>query len=81
VLTAGSGPPWNELQKELAALSTDSTHIVIENGDHYLQFFQPEVVIDAVEKMVNMIRTEKQNMKADTISLTPCLFLKRKNVR
>jgi len=42
----------------LASLSTNSSHIVVEDGAHYLQFFQPDVVIDAVEKMVNMVRTQ-----------------------
>ena len=56
VVSAGTDPAWNEIQEELAALSTDSTHIVIENGDHYLQFFQPEAVIDAVNQLVIKVR-------------------------
>ena len=56
VLTAGTDPTWGKIQAELANLSTDSTQILVEHGAHYLQFFQPEVAIDAVEKMVNMVR-------------------------
>jgi pimeloyl-ACP methyl ester carboxylesterase len=59
VLTAGTDPTWGKLQDELASLSTNNTHIVVENGDHYLQFFQPEVVINAVEKMVNQVRSQQ----------------------
>jgi pimeloyl-ACP methyl ester carboxylesterase len=58
VLTAGTDPTWGNLQDELAKLSTSSTHIIVENGEHYLQFFQPDVVIDAVEKMVNIVRSQ-----------------------
>jgi len=58
VLTAGTDLTWGKMHDELASLSTNSTHIVVENGEHYLQFFQPEVVIDAVEKMVERVRTK-----------------------
>jgi pimeloyl-ACP methyl ester carboxylesterase len=57
VVTVGTDPAWIDVQNELAALSTHSTHIVVENGDHYLQFFQPDVVIDAVNQMVDQVRT------------------------
>jgi pimeloyl-ACP methyl ester carboxylesterase len=60
VLTAGTDPTWGKLQSELASLSSDSTHIVVEDGEHYLQFFQPDVVIDAVEEMVKKVRTQPQ---------------------
>ena len=56
VLTAATDPDWAKIQDVLANLSTNSTHIVVENGEHYLQFFQPESVINAVEKMVNIVR-------------------------
>jgi pimeloyl-ACP methyl ester carboxylesterase len=59
VLTAGTDPTWAELQDDLASLSTDSTHIVVENGEHYLQFFQPEVVLDAVGKIVVRVRSQR----------------------
>jgi pimeloyl-ACP methyl ester carboxylesterase len=59
VLTAGTDPTWGKLQAELGGLSTNSTHIVVADGEHYLQFFQPETVIDAVGKMVETVRTEE----------------------
>ena len=36
------------MQDELASLSTRREHIVDENGASYLQFFQPEVIMDTV---------------------------------
>lgn len=62
VVSAGTDPAWNEIQDELAALSTDSTRIVIENGDHYLQFFQPDAVIDAVNQLVTKVRDTMTGM-------------------
>ena len=47
---------WNELQNELAALSSNSTHQVAENSSHYIQLFQPELVIEAVEQIVRQVR-------------------------
>lgn len=58
VLTAGTDPTWGKLQDQLASLSTNSSHIVVKDGDHALQFFQPEVVIDAVEIMIRMVRSK-----------------------
>lgn len=60
VLTAGTDPTWGKVQDQLASLSSHSEHIVVEDGAHYLQFFQPEVVIEAVEKMVNIIREKNE---------------------
>jgi pimeloyl-ACP methyl ester carboxylesterase len=59
VLTAGTDPTWVKMQDELASLSTNSTHVIVEDGDHYLQFFQPEIVIEAVEKMLSLVRSQQ----------------------
>lgn len=55
VITAGIGTDdkWNRLQNELAALSTNSTHIIAENSPHYVQFYQPELIIDAILEMLS----------------------------
>lgn len=58
VLTAGTDPTWGKLQDQLASLSINSTHIFVKDGDHALQFFQPQVVIDAVENMASMVRSK-----------------------
>jgi pimeloyl-ACP methyl ester carboxylesterase len=54
VITAGIRiqDRWQGLQDELAALSTNSTHIIAENSPHYVQFYQPELVIYAVMGML-----------------------------
>lgn len=43
---------WQELQAELAAQSTNSKQIIAEESDHYIQLRQPELVIEAVQEMV-----------------------------
>lgn len=47
---------WLELQAELAALSVDSELIVIEDSGHYIQYEQPEIVVDAIIRMVNRVQ-------------------------
>lgn len=59
VLTVGTDPTWVKIQAEMASLSTNHTHIIVEEGDHFLQFFQPEIVIEAVEKMVFLVRSQQ----------------------
>ncbi len=41
-----------ELQAELAALSTDSTHQVVTDAGHYIHWDQPAVVLDAIEEAI-----------------------------
>ena len=43
-----------ELQAELAALSTNSEHIIVKDSHHAIQLDQPQVVIDAIRKVVEM---------------------------
>ncbi|MCB9461667.1 MAG: alpha/beta hydrolase [Anaerolineaceae bacterium] len=50
---------WADHQEDLAKLSSDSTHITLEKGDHYVQFAQPEVVATAISDMVNRIRAKE----------------------
>ena len=47
---------WLELQAELAALSTNSEHIVVKDSSHAIQLDQPDVVIDAIRRMIEMTR-------------------------
>lgn len=71
VLTAGVGPrypgvqdaalrefydTWLALQAELASLSTNSDHRVIEGATHNIQRDDPEAVIAAVRDVVNAVR-------------------------
>lgn len=48
---------WTELQMELSSLSADSRHIPVQQGTHYLQFSQPQAVIDAVSHFTTHCRS------------------------
>jgi len=43
---------WLELQQELTLLSENSEIKLLEESGHYIQFDQPEVVIEAIHKVV-----------------------------
>jgi pimeloyl-ACP methyl ester carboxylesterase len=47
---------WQQMQKELARLSTRSTHVIAKNSGHFIQFDRPDVVIEAVRKVVDQVR-------------------------
>jgi pimeloyl-ACP methyl ester carboxylesterase len=71
VLTAGRGDPppdlpedvavrlgqvEHELQQELAQLSTNSTHIIVDNSGHYIHDEQLDVVVAAIQRVVDAAR-------------------------
>ena len=47
---------WRVLQAELFGLSTNAVHVIADESGHYVQFDQPEVVIDAIRQIVTSIR-------------------------
>jgi len=47
---------WQALQPELAALSSEGKQIIAEQSSHMIQLEQPDLVIDAIQEMVNAIR-------------------------
>jgi pimeloyl-ACP methyl ester carboxylesterase len=47
---------WFELQAELAALSTNGQQIIVEGSTHSINLDQPQAVIDAIRKVVEMTR-------------------------
>jgi len=47
---------FNELQTELAALSTNSTQIIVKDSTHAIPLDKPNVVIKAILDMVGMVR-------------------------
>jgi pimeloyl-ACP methyl ester carboxylesterase len=47
---------WQQMQEELAQLSTRSTRVIAKNSGHFIQFDRPDVVIEAVRKIVNQAR-------------------------
>lgn len=47
---------WLELQGELAALSTNSTHRVVKDSTHAIELDQPDAVIQAILDMLEIVR-------------------------
>jgi pimeloyl-ACP methyl ester carboxylesterase len=47
---------WEQMQEELAHLSTKGTQTVARNSGHYIQLDRPDVVIDAIRKIVDEAR-------------------------
>jgi pimeloyl-ACP methyl ester carboxylesterase len=47
---------WQQLQDELTAQSSRGKRIVAEQSGHYIQFDQPELVIDAIREVVEVAR-------------------------
>jgi pimeloyl-ACP methyl ester carboxylesterase len=47
---------WLDLHKELALLSSNSTHIIIEDSDHFIHQDRPDLVIDAILTMIGEVR-------------------------
>jgi pimeloyl-ACP methyl ester carboxylesterase len=47
---------WQEMQEELARLSTRSTHVIAKNSGHYIQLDRPDLVIESVRNVVNQAR-------------------------
>jgi pimeloyl-ACP methyl ester carboxylesterase len=47
---------WAQLQDELAALSSDSVYVHAERGGHYLQFDEPDLVVQAIRDLVRRCR-------------------------
>jgi pimeloyl-ACP methyl ester carboxylesterase len=48
---------WMAAQHDLVALSTDSTHIIAAESDHSIQACQPDLVIEAIRRLVERQRT------------------------
>jgi pimeloyl-ACP methyl ester carboxylesterase len=47
---------FQELQVELAGLSSSSTHIVCDTCDHYIPMTNPDIVVDAINQEIAAIR-------------------------
>ncbi len=50
---------WLELHEELADLSTNSDHRIIEGAGHYIHWDRPEEVLAAIRDVVVSIREEE----------------------
>jgi pimeloyl-ACP methyl ester carboxylesterase len=49
-----------EMHKELVALSANGAHILAERSDHCVQCSQPDLVVEAILKLVEQARTQSQ---------------------
>jgi pimeloyl-ACP methyl ester carboxylesterase len=47
---------WQAGQKQLVSLEPNSKQIIATKSQHYIQYFQPELIIKAIHAMVNNIR-------------------------
>ena len=64
VVTAMGGPDvlaqvvqvHDELQKELVGLSTQGKLVIAEKSGHEIHWYQPELVIDAIQEIVEQVR-------------------------
>jgi len=52
-------PQWEELQSELAQLSTDSSRVIATGSGHYIQYDRPDLVIEAAKKLVEQTRKRR----------------------
>lgn len=50
---------WDSLHQEEAAFSTRSTRVRVPDASHYIQFDRPDLVIEAVRRVVDSVRAEK----------------------
>jgi bifunctional DNase/RNase len=50
-----------ELQRDLVGLSSNAIHIVAEHSGHMIHFDQPNLVIDAIRKVVEMVRLSRSS--------------------
>lgn len=46
---------WQEMQSELTGLSSNSRQIIAEQSEHFIQFQQPQLVIDAIKDVVAVV--------------------------
>ena len=44
---------WSMMQVELAGLSSNSKQVIAEKSGHYIQFDQPELVIESIIELVS----------------------------
>lgn len=52
---------WAELQTDLARRSSSGKQIIAEKSGHYIQFDQPDLVIDAIRQVVEATRRRQSN--------------------
>ncbi|WP_121614222.1 alpha/beta fold hydrolase [Mesobacillus foraminis] len=46
---------WNEMQREILDISSDGELVIAEKSAHYIQNDEPEVVVRAIKKLINLL--------------------------
>ncbi|WP_174733195.1 alpha/beta fold hydrolase [Mesobacillus harenae] len=46
---------WNEMQRELLQISSNSEFIIAENSAHYIQNDEPEVIVNAIKRLIDSV--------------------------
>jgi pimeloyl-ACP methyl ester carboxylesterase len=59
ISTNYDSPRYAELQKKLLMLSHNSEQLIAENSTHMVIIDQPEVVVRAIEQVVEAVRRSK----------------------
>jgi formylglycine-generating enzyme required for sulfatase activity len=52
---------WVELHEGLALMSSNSTHIIVEDSSHFIQHDQPQVVIEAILKTMETVNENSES--------------------
>lgn len=55
-IAKSSNEAWEKMQEELVHLSTRGTQTIAKNSSHYIQIDRPDVVVDAIRKIVEQAR-------------------------
>ncbi|MEH7126047.1 alpha/beta hydrolase [Bacillus sp. JJ1773] len=45
---------WNEMQREILEISSNGEFVIAENSAHYIQNDEPEVVVSAIKKLIEI---------------------------
>lgn len=54
---------WKQLQDEEATWSSHSRHQLVNDSRHYIQFYRPDIVVDAVLSVVNDVRANQSQFQ------------------
>ncbi len=54
-------PAWRLLQQDLATRSSNGNLIIAENSDHMIPLHQPEIIVEAVKRMIENNKTTDSN--------------------
>ena len=54
--------PWQEGQRKLVKLSSQSRQIIAEKSGHYIQLSEPELVVEAIRQVVDASRLREDEL-------------------